>query len=553
MGTRGYYVYRYRHMYFTYYNHWDSYPSNLGVRMIKFMRLPNAIAMKREGVDEILDEREGSPDESDDNLTISSRRPQNDLIIEWIYEIDLDRNIFHINGIPFFDLECLPDESAFIEYVSNSCGPNPRNMARKVQCPSEHKYKVPGPPPVGDSDLATYQSSACTGSHAALSDLLAVGDVLSPDEQVRVSLLETMIGQCMIHATKIGYDRPGLGDVLNNFELVPDRNQITDTEWLAACSMANFAFVPQLFGASEVYHPQLGRLGRKEFIWVREDTVVCIATHLDDERCLRASISRLITAVLEQKDAPGDYFGIAFSVFHCAIIKVVKDTHTTTFSHTTALQFLPSFSSDSPSTPGITALARLGHRIDPAVFARAMEVYRWPRSTTDKENSLAQEGNDAPCNVNCAALPAELWREIALHLDLQDVLTLGMVAKLCRGAASMVLHYPHVRGHRLVAVSKETPKHLLRDHRFLYAASFSAARAGVSTTVIVGWGNARKVYLPLGDLCMCVSGTDGPDTEQYRLLKFLEYEEEDEEDYEDDDVEEESLVGDDDDEHDDEE
>ncbi|KAG0703388.1 hypothetical protein DFH29DRAFT_444726 [Suillus ampliporus] len=84
-------------------------------------------------------------------------------------------------------------------------------------------------------------------------------------------------------------------------------------------------------------------------------------------------MSRLINVILEQnlKDLPGDCFRIAFSVSHCAIVKVVKDTHMTMFSYTTALQFLPSFYAESPSTLGITALARLGYRTDPALFVRA--------------------------------------------------------------------------------------------------------------------------------------------------------------------------------------
>lgn len=116
-------------------------------------------------------------------------------------------------------------------------------------------------------------------------------------------------------------------------------------------------------------------LKRKDFTCVREDTVVCMTTHLYDERCPQASVSRLIDEISKQKDNPGHYFGIAFSVFHCAVVKVVKDAHTISFSHTSAVQFLPSFCAYSPSTPGITALARLGHRIDPALFQRAIEVF----------------------------------------------------------------------------------------------------------------------------------------------------------------------------------
>ncbi|KAG1729435.1 hypothetical protein EDB19DRAFT_1856725 [Suillus lakei] len=535
MGTRGYYVYRYRNIYFAYYNHCDSYPDVLGVDMVQSMRSPRAITKKREELKRILDQRKDS--RKSDGFTISSRRPQNNLMIEWIYEIDLDRNIFHINGIPFFNLECLPDEDTFVKYIPEQHYDNYGRIACTPGCLPEHKYKRPAPPVADDSDLATYQSSVCTGTGVALSNLLAISDVLSPDEQVRVSLLEVMIGQCIARFDH--YVRPFVGQLIYDFELIPHHNQLKDNEWSGACSMANFAFVPQLFDTSGfVNHP---KLNRKEFTWVREDTVVCIATHLDDERCLQASISRLITAISEQKDVPGNYFGVAFSIYHCAIVKVVKDAHSTTFSHTAALQFLPSFFAESPSTPGITALARLGHRIDPALFVRAMEVCCWPGSTIDKENLLAQEVcNNSLSHASCASLPPELWREIALHLGLQDVLTLGLVSKLCRETASMVLRYPDVCGRRLVAVSQETPKSLLRDHRFLYAASFAATRAGVPTTVLVGWGNGQKeiMNLPIDSLNVCVSGSQEGQGGEENLVGVDEDDDDDNDDDDDDDGEE---------------
>jgi hypothetical protein len=131
--------------------------------------------------------------------------------------------------------------------------------------------------------------------------------------------------------------------------------------------MANFVFVPQIFDGF-INHLWLSR---KEFIWVREDAVV----NTSRRRVMLTSLHvALIDAILEQKNNPGDYFGVAFSVYHCAIVKVVKDACTTTFSHMTTPQFLSSLPADSPSTPGITIPARLGYRIDPAPFVCVMEL-----------------------------------------------------------------------------------------------------------------------------------------------------------------------------------
>ncbi|KAG2346523.1 hypothetical protein BDR05DRAFT_959449 [Suillus weaverae] len=466
MGTYGYHVVRYRNMYFESHHSHDGYPSWLGLQVLQLIRQPNGIATYRQVFGEMLDGLK-NPSHSllviehgdDFDLQPPSRlRPPSSC--GWIYEIDLDHNIFHVNEMPFFSLEYLPDDDAFLQYISEEY--IHKDHYGHTACPSryplEHKYKKPTPPIVDNSDLATYQSMMCTGSLVALTDLLAINDILSQDEHVRVTLLEVMIGQCMVNSA--------IGKEIYQIELLNDHNQVTDNQWSIACFMASIAFVPQMFDdIRHVCHP---KLKRKEFTWVREDTVVCIATHLYDERCLQASASRLINAIIEQKDDPGHYFGIAFSVFHCAIVKVVKNAHTMTFSHTSALQFLPSFHAYSPSTPGITALARLGYRIDPALFKRAIQVCPYAWYLIEREKSLTQkaDGSDnMPLSTVCPPLPLELWREIA---------------------PLMVLRCLHLYGYRLVAAPQEKPEYLQEEHLSLWAASFSAVRAGIPTIVAVG-------------------------------------------------------------------
>ncbi|KAG2152710.1 hypothetical protein DEU56DRAFT_691997, partial [Suillus clintonianus] len=374
----------------------------------------------------------------------------------WLYsyEIDLDRNIFHVGGFPYFTLECLPDDEVFVQSVTG-CLPDENydesfskdhygNPACALECPPEHKYKKPAPPTVDDSELVAYQSSRCTGSHVALSDLLAISDILCQNEHVRVSLLEVMVGQCMWNSE--------MGREIYEIGILNDRKQLTDNQWSIACFMASITFVPQMFDDMMFVCHHMPK--RKEFTWVREDTVVFIATHLDDKRCLQASVSRLINAISEQKNNPGSYFGIAFSVFHCVVVNVVKDAHTMSFSHTDALQFLPSFYAETPSTPGITALARLGHRIEPALFKRILEVSKhWRHLSYLKTKTLPARGadgsDDVPPNIIYPPLPLELWLEIARYLPRFDLITFGLVSKLCREAALVLLRYPHVFGYRL--------------------------------------------------------------------------------------------------------
>ncbi|KAG1898282.1 uncharacterized protein F5891DRAFT_1190949 [Suillus fuscotomentosus] len=461
-------------MYYLSHHGSDGYPEGLGLKVLQYIRQPNAIATYQKVFGEMLDGLK-SPSHSlllieggDENFDGPSQlRPET---CGWTYEIDLDRNIFHVCDMPFFSLECLPDDAVFLQYISDDgiTRDHYGHAACPLECPPENRYKKPTPPIVHNSELETYQSLMCTGSQVALSDLLAVSDGLSQDEHVRVTLLEVMIGQCMFSSA--------IGKEIYEIELLNDHNQITDDQ----CAFA----IPML--------------KRKEFTWVREDTVVYIATHLYDERCLQASVSRLINVILEQTNHSGHYFGIAFSVFHCAVVKVVKNAHTMSFSHTSALQFLPSFYADSPSTPGITALARLGYRIDPALFRRALEACHYVRYIHLKESLVqrADRSDDMPPTTICPTLPLELWREIACYLTHPfHLIVLGLVSRLCRQAVSMVLRCTHLCGYRLVSAPQERPEYR-KENLSLRAASFSAVRNGIPTTVNVGVTGMLNDRLP---------------------------------------------------------
>jgi len=501
MGKPGYRVYRYQNIYSAYYHRdYDGNPESLGIKVLSSLRHPDAITNLKQQLGGELDEWKdyGSIENGEGDVTISATRPRYGVLDAfYIYEIDLDQNIFHINGIPLFDLKCLPSKKHFLEYVSSY---NP-NLCFMPEIPPQHKYKMPPPPTVADSDLAMYQSSVCTGTHMALSDLLAAGDMLSPTERVRVSLFETMVKQCMA--------KEYIVPIFYRIQLANDHNpRLTDDEWSVACSIADIVFAPQIFDERSgfIYNHQANWTG---FTWVRKDTVLCVATRLDDERCLQASMSRLINAILEQKDNPGDYFGVAFSIHQCAVIKVVKGEEAMTFSHTGALQFLPSYYGDSPCTPGIAALARLADRVDPIPSVHASKtdhrerVIVYYKGSTGGKGSIAQGAdNTPPRNFSCPVLPPELWQIIALHLHVRDLIILGLVSRRCREVASMLLRYPHVCGYRLVGVPEEKPQCLLRPHPLLRPAMFSAVQAGVPATVLVGFRWTRTkgslwVHVPL--------------------------------------------------------
>ena len=85
-------------------------------------------------------------------------------------------------------------------------------------------------------------------------------------------------------------------------------------------------------------------------------------THLDDdEDNLQVSIGDMAHHVNTTLDKVDTVYGIACSIFHCAIVRVDKNELGTLFAHTSALHILPSFYVTTMFTSGIETLSRLGY------------------------------------------------------------------------------------------------------------------------------------------------------------------------------------------------
>ncbi|KAM5431570.1 hypothetical protein McanMca71_004805 [Microsporum canis] len=153
MGTRGYKIVRYKGRYWVYYNHYDSYPENFGVKIVsripvdpaeykawlekqratyesRTAQLEKLLCITEERVQTILAPTKNAyPWESIDNVELLPSHcgeVSNDLFIEWIYIIDLDEEVFSINNSIFFDLCNIPRErwlEAFegTEYSTTIC------------------------------------------------------------------------------------------------------------------------------------------------------------------------------------------------------------------------------------------------------------------------------------------------------------------------------------------------------------------------------------------------------------------------------------------------
>ena len=127
MGTRGLFVFVYRGKYYVFYNHYDSYPSELGEQIVDELRAVD-LSVLSELVAELTSD-DANPDGSNSfkgleyalnhaatrTFFITDVRPTTDLFIEWIYFIDLEQNKFVVHNCDYvctFPLDAIPDDWA---------------------------------------------------------------------------------------------------------------------------------------------------------------------------------------------------------------------------------------------------------------------------------------------------------------------------------------------------------------------------------------------------------------------------------------------------------
>ena len=122
MGTRGFKAWRFRKRYYYQYNHWDSYPEGLGQTIVA--TIPSNpedyqtwLEEQRKVAAEWESEWNGyltvDPDSEPKEIATEMMAenhptwfaPLNDLYIEWVYILDLDREIFSVNNGAHFKLD----------------------------------------------------------------------------------------------------------------------------------------------------------------------------------------------------------------------------------------------------------------------------------------------------------------------------------------------------------------------------------------------------------------------------------------------------------------
>jgi len=487
MGTRGYKVYRHKGRYYVYYNHWDSYPSAFGLQVLH--EIPRNVS-KDEFEEWLTKTREYVHAQRDSmvlNDLVSSKymsdeQPENDTFIEWIYEIDLDNLVFHIDSQPLFRLDNMPPDSIFMKCISfDHFG----HRAFSEHTPTQFRYdwRAPPPSPLPES-LVAYKRYNNRSSTNPVHDLLSIPVAKSSIELARTALVEVLVTKCMA-----GHD---VGHDVRVLENVPDRDHIPQSMLQLALSLVNFAVGPPIPSL-----PCTPYGNTRDFVWIRKDVCLRITTHLDDEDNLKASIGDLVHHIKITPNKVGTVYGVACSIFHCAIVRVDKDELGISFAHTPALQFLPSFYARTMFTPGIEALSRLGCQANGVELLNIIsDANNLPHITHEK--LLVTESA-------AAKVPVEVWTRIGDFITSPaDLVTLASISPQAMSAAADLTRFPLIEELRLVDVVASGPvppspetteitnnKDMRNYFHELGCAKFIAVRGGHRINIELGQGSER--------------------------------------------------------------
>ncbi|KDQ19298.1 hypothetical protein BOTBODRAFT_27878 [Botryobasidium botryosum FD-172 SS1] len=300
-------------------------------------------------------------------------------------------------------------------------------MGYASHTPEKHRYNWKRtPPPVEDRLIRAYEACTSRGSPMTMPihDLLDVRETLSNLETVWARLLETVVGSMMFTQYEMQLRK-----------LEKRRwDGLTEADFAIALTMVSIGLpsVTSFQEDSSFFKPLKDKSG---IWWAQKDVCVFVATHLDDQRNFYAAIADVHAAVMKAANAPDVVYGVITSILHLAIIRIDKSVAGGAVRHTAALQFLPSFYATSPSTPGMTALVRLGvstHAIPRPHF------FPPPR----------------PSGSPLLNLPTDILGEIAKHLkDYRDLRKFSVLSDTAFSAAEPFLKYPLLKNLILHSVS----------------------------------------------------------------------------------------------------
>ncbi|KAJ2931650.1 hypothetical protein H1R20_g5518, partial [Candolleomyces eurysporus] len=433
--SSGYRIYRHNGWYHVYFNHCNSHPDGLGqwaiaeipkqpqLYQVWLSNLRLKLDRNLEKLKELYKEPRDTYGDRTFRFYITRFQPTKSTRIQWVWELDCDREILHVDCRPFFRLANVPRGSLFLSSISVD---NYGHRACSENLPPEYRYewKVELTPPCALSVEKYHQLVPKTNVMSARS-LLGLPHRMGNCEEVRNSLYQVLIGSAMRTWT-LAHDIPLL-------EQVPTPADISDQLIEFGRAMLHIALQPMIFCKYEYHLRQPVTCSQDRFQWLHPEVCVQFQTHLEDDDTLKAGIASLISKIggSSGPEPRQRTFAISFSFTHLSIAKInVHPDGSVEVRHTPALPFLPSFFSTTPSTPGISALIGLSMALD-------------------NSHMLPSPSNSTL--IGGPPLPVEIWHRIASNLSsCSDLKALAVLSPQSRSAAQYVLRYPHIAGHRLL-------------------------------------------------------------------------------------------------------
>lgn len=492
MGTPGFKVYRHKGWYFSEYNHYESQPDGFGATVLDEVPTDPEEFWKwlestRKDFDELLEEHQVSLNDRDaieDYYTISNV-PFTWHGFEWVYEIDLDRLIFHVNCAPVFRLDHMPPTDLFIQGIDS-------NIYGKAACgqiiPDEYRFNpnlLPAPS-VEHSMLETYQSSVQEGTPCAVNTLLSLNAV-PVIEEIIIQERNTYFHICMCAWINI----------VSELALLPDAKAISQSGRYVAFNLAALALLPishirpEFFGEhdsdSEGNKVQEVHLAspQERVWWPRRHICVLLATHLVHEDNRKAAIVQVAEEIMRKADAPDVVFGVVFSVFHCVLVRIDRNDDKK-FIHTDLLPYCPDlFTASAPSertTIGLEVMVRLGNLAagdDEDFFYDLLRSSSTSERPADTECPESQSTSQAALLPGERRLPQEMINHIAELIDDSRALSaFALASRSTMAAAIPRLRLPNLflhDGNTGIVLQRNLP---VSEHMYLTNATFGAQHEG---------------------------------------------------------------------------
>ncbi|KAJ6631367.1 hypothetical protein B0H10DRAFT_490391 [Mycena sp. CBHHK59/15] len=249
----------------------------------------------RESLDRSFEQNKDNLESGDMEYNITRQQPMNDIFIEWVYEIDLDHEVFLVDSNPLFALSNMPDSEelflnsiGFDSYGHRACSPS---------TPAKHVYNWKSAPPmVEDSVIEHYTARQSSENYSKLSieELLGVASSVSVTEAVRTQLYEVIIGQIM-QEWSVGHD-------IRALEALPDRGHLTERLISIGVGMVSVALGHMIFGS--ILDAEVKKISATDFTWLTSDICLRITTHLDDERHVKKAVLELVDEVVLNRKQP---------------------------------------------------------------------------------------------------------------------------------------------------------------------------------------------------------------------------------------------------------